>query len=152
MLERVELDHLTLMSLITQMRLILASKNGIDLKAVEAIRWRLGRLLTSHLAFIRTLVFGPLLHFCSAQDRQAVAEMSARTDALVVAYDRHRKVFEGASINEDLAGYRPGTNALLSDLEKLISDERSTLYPAILQLQGADARYAAEFETYGPEA
>jgi hypothetical protein len=109
------------------------SKAAADLAALSGCRWKLARLVSTHLAYERTYVMGALATRGGAAGQRFSDDLKAVGDLL----SAHVREWTPAAIADDWAGYGRAARALIKSLRMQMDNEEAELYPLLLKAKAA---------------
>lgn len=108
-------------------------KASADLAALASCRWKLARLVSSHLAYERTYVLGALAGHGGTASQRFADELKKIGDRL----SAHVREWTPAAIADDWAGYGRACKALINLLRAQMDSEEVDLYPLLLKAKAA---------------
>lgn len=103
-------------------------KPGADLAALAGCRWKLARLISTHLASERMYLYAAL----AKRGDQTGEPLGKRLGSLADKLSAHVRNWTPASIADDWAGYGRASRELMKVLREQIAREESELYPLLL--------------------
>jgi hypothetical protein len=108
-------------------------KANADLAALASCRWKLARLVSSHLAYERTYVLGSLATHGGMASQRFADDLKKVGDRL----SGHVREWTPAAIADDWAGYGRACRALINLLRAQMASEEADLYPLLLKAKAA---------------
>jgi hypothetical protein len=109
------------------------AKPAPDLAALSGCRWKLARLVSTHLAYERMYLYGTLHSRGDGSGAQLGAQLTALGDKL----SAHVRDWTPAAITTDWRGYGKASKGLMTILRKHMDREESDLYPLLLKAKAA---------------
>jgi len=108
-------------------------KANADLAALSTCRWKLARLVSTHLAYERTYVLGAL----ATRGMTATQRFSDDLKAVGDRLSGHVREWTPVAIADDWAGYGRACKALIDLLRAQMDSEEVALYPLLLKAKAA---------------
>jgi hypothetical protein len=109
------------------------AKANPELAALAGCRWKLARLISNHMAYERTYVFGALAARTEAVAQRFPDDLKALGDRL----SGHVREWTPSAIADDWISYGRASKALMKLLRAQMDSEERDLYPLLLKGKAA---------------